>query len=84
MTESDDAALARFDAQVTALSAAAFAAGCRLAVTRPVRVFDEKTLQYSWTWQHVILSPGESPPPGVGRAWTIFEQRNGMPLGRSA
>jgi len=77
MTETDDAALARFDEQVKSLTEAAFAAGCRLAVTQPVKVMNE------WIWIHVILSAGEAPPAGLGRKWTIFEQRNGMAVGRS-
>lgn len=81
MTEAQEAMIERYYAKVEELSAVAFAAGCRLAMTMPELVTDPRTMQMSYQWQHVMLLPGESPPAGPFRKWTIYEQRNGM--GRS-
>lgn len=83
MTEAEETMLKRYHAQIEALSAAAFAAGCRLAITKPELIMNPHTLGYDFQWQHVILSPGESPPRGLGRVWTVYEQRNGIAQGRS-
>lgn len=53
----------------------AFACGCRLAVAAVVC-----PTNCCWAYEFVVLSPGERAPEG----WTIYEQRNGLAVGRSA
>lgn len=85
-------AQAEFNRQIEMRAAIAFACDCRLAVTTiseagPLRLGGlgpgySPDGQITITWQFVVLSPGESPPDGF--RWTIYEQRNGQAVGRSA
>ncbi len=53
----------------------AFDNGCRLAVASVVCPGN-----CCWAYDFVVLSPGESAPKG----WTIYEQRDGRAVGRTA
>jgi len=63
-----------FEDEVAARCAIAFAGDCRLAVL--IRAATERQIVYEF----IVLSPGESPP---GSGWTIYENRNGVAVGRS-
>lgn len=54
----------------------AFAAECRVAI------YVRDTPGVGISVEYVMLSPGEHPPRG--KAWTIYENRGGIPVGRSA
>lgn len=65
----------RMQENIEARCALAFSCGCRLAVTAVVCPNN-----CCWAYEFVVLSPGERAPEG----WTIYEQRDGRAVGRSA
>lgn len=81
-------------ARIEALCAIAFPLGMRVAVRmiEPEisipdmfwRIFEGTmgTPKFELRFEHVMLSPGEKPPEG--HRWTIYEDRSGIPMGRSA
>lgn len=75
-----DDAMARLQASIEARCAVAFACDCRLAarLARTEWPWPNKKVRFSY--EFVILSPGESAAPG----WTIYENRVGRAVGRSA
>lgn len=64
-----------FDAEIQQRASIAFAGGCRLAIYA-----DHCPAGCCWNYEFVVLSPGEAAPKG----WTIYEQRDGRAVGRSA
>lgn len=75
-------------AQIEALCEIAFAAGLRIAIScrrdkivtkGPFDLYQHE--QTVTVFEHVMLSPGEDPP--AGKAWIIYENRAGIPVGRS-
>lgn len=70
-----DIARAALDAAINLRCQIAFSGGCRLAVN-----FARCPDGCCWEYDFVVLSPGESAP----RGWTIYEERGGIAVGRSA
>lgn len=79
----------RYHAELEVRLAVAFAADARLAV----RTLDFTQMGFlhrlptdsevrQMTWEFVMLSPGEAPPPPG--PWTIYEFRGDQAIGRSA
>jgi len=66
---------AAFREEITGRCQVAFAGGCRLAVWA-----SSCPNNCCWEYDFVVLSPGESAP----RGWTIYEERGGIAVGRSA
>jgi hypothetical protein len=63
-----------FEAEVLVRCAIAFEADCRLAV------FMTSAGEEAITYEFVVLSPGEAAP----RGWTVYENRDGVAVGRTA
>jgi hypothetical protein len=68
-------ATSKMEQDIAARCDVAFSCGCRLAVITAVCPTD-----CCYGYEYVTLSPGELPPKG----WTIYEQRDGRAVGRSA
>lgn len=79
MTKADGHELeTEFNADMQRRAMIAFAAGCRLAVF--VQGVHQEAGGFVITYDFVFLSPGEKASPG----WTIYENRDGRAVGRSA
>jgi hypothetical protein len=88
-------ALAALDQEIEAKAHLAFEVGCRLAITPPYPISAGHWMhgcmpgKVHWspmepielTYDFVMLSPGELPP--LGRPWTIYEEREGLLVGRT-
>lgn len=70
-----DECAAAFDAEIAGRASIAFSAGCRLAVHA-----ESCAAGCCRAYEFVVLSPGERAP----RGWTIYEERDGRAIGRTA
>lgn len=68
-------ARAAFEAEIQQRASIAFVGGCRLAIYA-----DHCPDGCCWNYEFIVLSPGERAP----RGWTIYEERDGRAVGRTA
>lgn len=72
-----------FDARLATLTAVAFMADMRLAVSiKGLRPVGHRPGFWEYDFDYIVLSPGEVPPRD--RVWTIYENHSGRAVGRSA